>query len=200
MQHIAPAMIVDVRTRLEHHARHLFVERRLFWILLVVGLIADLWSKAWAQGAVMPEGWELGHYTPSIPVIEGVFAWKWAANIGAAFSILSGQTTLLAVIGIAALIGVFWYVYQTPTDQRMLLVGLGLVGSGAIGNVADRIQFGWVRDFMYFDFDLPFHESVSFIPKRYPVFNVADIAILGGVILMLVALSRMKEPEKPAKA
>ncbi len=178
------------------HLHHLFVERRLFWIILVIGLVADLASKVWAHSAVMPEGWQLGDPTPTIPVIEGVFAWKWAANVGAAFSMLAGQTVLLSVIGIAALGGVFWYVHETEPTQTSLLVGLGLVGSGAIGNVYDRVRFGWVRDFLYFDFDLPWHESVSFIPQRYPVFNVADIAILAGVVLMLIALSRMEQPEK----
>ena len=182
----------------------IFLDRKIFWIVLVVGLVLDIGSKIWADGAIKPAGWQVGDPSPTFPVIEGVFAWKWAANIGAAFSIFAGKRWMLAVIGVLALVGVVYYVYKTPKTDRTLLFGLGLVGSGAVGNVHDRIAFGWVRDFMYFDFDLPLYDAVSFIPQRYPVFNVADIAILGGVILLVTTLTiqerRLKREEREAKA
>lgn len=179
--------------------KRLFHTKAIFWIWLVVGLVADLGSKIWAESSIMPTGWQPGQTTPVIPVIEGVFAWKWAVNLGAAFSILHGQVALLATIGSLALIGMVFYVYKLDPSEKGLLVGLGLVASGAVGNVSDRIRFGWVRDFMYFDFDLPFHDSVGFIPQRYPVFNVADISILVGAVFLVVA-SYQHDKRKAAEA
>lgn len=173
-------------------------ERRLFWALLMAGLVADLGSKMWAEAALRPAGWVVGHATPVHPVIEGVFAWKWAGNVGAAFSMLAGQVALLAIIGVAVLIGIVVYAYRVGPQHRGMHVALGLVSSGAVGNIVDRMRLGYVRDFMYFDFDLPFHESVGFIPQRYPVFNVADIAILTGAILLVIASRKLEQDEKAA--
>ena len=177
--------------------KRFYVGKAIFWWFFIIGLVADLGSKAWAGAAVRPENWQLGMETPVIPVIEGVFAWKWAVNLGAAFSIFHGKVVFLAVVGAVALIAMFAYVYTVKAEERGMLIGLGLVASGAVGNVADRVTYGWVRDFLYFDFDLPFHETVSFIPQRYPVFNVADISILVGAVLLVVA---SYQQEKRAKA
>lgn len=178
----------------------LFQAKRLFWIVTFVGLVLDLGSKMWAESAIKPAGWIVGGPSPTHPFIEGVLAWKWAGNVGAAFSILSGKVFLLAFIGIVAMAGVIWYVYKTPKDQKGMLISLGLIASGAVGNLYDRISFGWVRDFIYFDFDLPFHASVSWIPQRYPVFNVADIAILFGAVMLIFATHKMEKAEKAAAA
>ncbi len=168
----------------------------IFYIWTVAGLIADLGSKNWAEAAVRPDGYQPGNPTPVIPLIDGVFAWKWAVNHGAAFSMLSGNTLLLTLVGLFALGVMLLYVYRAEITERLLLVGLGLVASGAIGNLWDRIRFGWVRDFMYFDFALPGHDTLPFIPQRYPVFNVADIAILVGAVLVVIASS--KKPPAPS--
>ena len=61
------------------------------------------------------------------------------------------------------------------------------MAQSTIGNVVDRVTRGYVRDFIFFDFELPFHETVSFIHKYYPVYNVADIWILAGAITLLFA-------------
>ena len=180
----------------------LFTDKPLFWGILIAGLVSDIGSKMWAEAAIKPEGWELGTRfpTPTVPFIDGVIAWKWAANIGAAFSIFSGQTVLLASVGCIALLGILWYAHVTPKSDRLMLISLGLVASGAIGNVFDRITRGYVRDFIFFDFELPFHESVSFIPKYYPVYNVADIWILAGAVMLLIAGYRAEKQLAAAKA
>ena len=167
----------------------LVTDKPYFWAVLVAGLVSDIGSKMWAEAAIKPIDWALSSRTPTptVPFIEGVIAWKWAANIGAAFSIFSGQTVLLATVGLIALLGILWYAHITPKSDRLMLVSLGLVASGAIGNVFDRVTRGYVRDFIFFDFELPFHETVGFIPKYYPVYNVADIWILAGAIMLLVA-------------
>ncbi|MBT9558394.1 MAG: signal peptidase II [Myxococcales bacterium] len=181
----------------------LYQGKMLFYVVTLIGLVADLGTKVWAEGAVRPDGYDpmTSPGTPVISVIDGVLAWKWAVNFGAAFSFLSGQVLLLSVIGILALVALGFYLASARPDEKTMLVGLGLVASGAVGNIWDRINFGWVRDFIYFDFDLPGHTLTSWIPKRYPVFNVADIAILAGAVLIVIASSRQqKATTTPAPA
>lgn len=169
-----------------------FKSKGIFWIILVGGLVADLATKAWADAAVRPTD-------PDVtPVIDGIIGWKWATNEGAAFSIMHGRPVLLALIAAGVLGMLFLYMYKADAKRRWFLAALGLVASGAIGNLHDRILLGHVRDFMFFIFDLPFHGTniLGFeIPVKYPVFNVADIAIIVGVLLLI--LISFKSEKKP---
>ncbi|MFT7621426.1 MAG: signal peptidase II [Myxococcota bacterium] len=174
-------------------------QHRLFWLTLFVGLVLDLGSKVWAEGNFQPEGWTVGDPTPVHSIIEGFLAWKWAGNLGAAFSMMAGKVVLLASLGIVILAGLIWYAHSLPPTDKLSAVTLGLIGSGAVGNLWDRITFGYVRDFIYFDFDLPFHEAVSFIPRRYPVFNVADIWIIVGAVLLVITVQIEANRQKAAE-
>ena len=174
----------------------MFTRKGLFWIVLLVSLVADIATKAWADAYVRPT-------QPDVtPIIDGFIGWKWAENQGAAFSIMHGRPLLLALIAGGVLLAVFGYVYKAEPKRRWFLAALALVAAGAIGNLYDRILLGHVRDFMFFIFDLPFHGSSIplldwTIPLKYPVFNVADIEIIAGV-LILVAMSFKPEKKKPA--
>lgn len=175
-------------------AERAFKSKGIFWIILVGGLVADLASKAWADAVVRPTD-------PNVtPIIDGFIGWKWATNEGAAFSILHGRPVLLAVIAAAVLGALFLYMYKAEPKRRWYLIALGLVASGAIGNLYDRILLGHVRDFMFFIFDLPYHGTsiLGFeIPRKYPVFNVADMAIIAGVLL-LILISFKSDKKKEA--
>lgn len=174
----------------------MFTRKGLFWIVLLVSLVADIATKAWADAYVRPT-------QPDVtPIIDGFIGWKWAENQGAAFSIMHGRPLLLALIAGGVLLAVFGYVYKAEPKRRWFLAALALVAAGAIGNLYDRILLGHVRDFMFFIFDLPFHgTSIPVldwtIPLKYPVFNVADIEIIAGV-LILVAMSFKPEKKKLA--
>lgn len=176
-----------------------FTSKGLFWIVLIGGLVADLASKAWADAYVRPTD-------PIVtPIIEGFIGWKWATNEGAAFSILEGRPVVLGLIAAAVLSVLFLYMYKADPKRRWYLAALALVASGAIGNLHDRMLLGHVRDFMFFTFDLPMHGwgfkfwVIDFeIPLKYPVFNVADIAIIAGVILLV--LMSLRSPKKKSDA
>jgi signal peptidase II len=178
--------------------QRLFTRKLIFWGSLAALLVADLATKAWASANVQPAGERI------IPVIDGVLAWKWAENEGAAFSIFHGNVGMLAVIASLVLGALLVYMFKAEPKRRFFLLALGLVASGAIGNLYDRLTRGSVRDFLFFDFDLPFWGkgiglfgySIE-IPQRWPVFNVADIAIMAGVAILLVQ-SFAPQP-KPAK-
>ena len=171
-----------------------FTTKGLFWIILIAGLVADLATKSWADTHVRPTD-------PYVtPVIDGFIGWKWATNEGAAFSIMHGRPVLLALIAGAVLSVLFLYMYKAEPRRRWFLGALGLVASGAIGNLYDRLLLGHVRDFMFFTFDLPFHGTkiLNFeIPLKYPVFNVADMAIIAGVLVLIVMSFKGEKPKEP---
>jgi signal peptidase II len=104
-------------------------------------------------------------------------------NTGVAFSLFSGGGTIVLVITLAALAGLTGYFVLRPA-RRLLWLPTGLLLGGAIGNLIDRIREGAVTDFI----KLP----------HWPAFNVADMAITFGVIVLLYTIesgSRRGAPE-----
>ncbi len=105
---------------------------------------------------------------------EGFFRINYVTNVGGVFGILGNQAfllTLTAIVGIAAILIYMRY----PHFKSMLVrIALGLLLGGAVGNLIDRLAFGWVVDFI----DI----------GAWPVFNLADSAITVGVILMIYYL------------
>ncbi len=112
----------------------------------------------------------------SFPVLEGVLWITYAQNRGAAFSILQSQTVLLIIVTVAVFGFVWWkrrhFALYPPLFRFGLITALG----GALGNLIDRIRLGYVVDFIDFHF--------------WPVFNVADIAIVVGVSLVFYVIIR----------
>ncbi len=106
-----------------------------------------------------------------------VFALNYVQNTGAAFSILQNSTELLIILSVAAFIGIFAYIIKhLKTISMKSLFCLALLSAGIAGNMHERIVFGFVRDY----FQLKFID--------FPVFNVADIFINVGVILLIIII------------
>lgn len=104
-------------------------------------------------------------------------------NTGAAFGILRGlpealRFPLFALVLIIALLAILIFLRRVAENDRLLVISLGLVLGGAIGNSIDRFKFGYVTDF------LGFHWFGN-LQYQWPPFNVADSAITIGVILIL---------------
>jgi signal peptidase II len=104
-------------------------------------------------------------------------------NTGAAFGILRGlpeslRFPLFAIVLIVALLAIFIFLKKASEKDSVLVVSLGLILGGAIGNSIDRFRFGYVTDF------LGFHWFGN-LQYQWPPFNVADSAITIGVILIL---------------
>jgi signal peptidase II len=139
-------------------------------IVIAVALVADQGSKAWARGALV-EG-------SPVPVIDGYWDWELAYNPGAAFSMLGDGSArvVLALIGFAALVAIGWMLVKARPEQRMLRCALALVGAGAAGNLIDRVASGVVTDFVRWRV----HEHA------WPIFNIADAALLIGGALLLI--------------
>ena len=149
----------------------------LAFLSVLIMIALDQLVKYWTVSALKPVG--------SIPIFENIFHLTYVENRGAAFSILQGQKLffvavtvfVLAVIIIAFRKG--WIMHFTGKWALLMVAG------GAIGNVIDRIFRGFVVDM--FDFCL----------INYPVFNVADIFVVcGGILLIYYVMFKHPEPEK----
>lgn len=110
-------------------------------------------------------------YKQSIPVIKGVFHITLIHNRGAAFGILKNQVPLFIFTSIFAII-LIYISLRNGHNKRLSLysVSLTFILAGAIGNLIDRVFFGYVIDFLDF--------------RVWPVFNIADSAITLGAILL----------------
>ncbi|MBL4907731.1 MAG: signal peptidase II [Sneathiella sp.] len=98
-------------------------------------------------------------------------------NSGVSFGMFAGgDTTRWILISVSIIISIILVVVLAKSDKKMIGYAIGLVLGGAIGNIVDRLHYGRVADF--FDVDLIF--------MRWPAFNIADIAIVCGVMLMLL--------------
>ncbi len=98
-------------------------------------------------------------------------------NTGVAFSMFSGGGPIVVVIAIVAL-GALLAFFITHLHRRLIWLPTGLLLGGAAGNLIDRIRLGAVTDFI----KLP----------HWPAFNVADIAVTGGVLVLIYVLERVK--------
>lgn len=101
---------------------------------------------------------------------------SYVQNTGAAWSILSGHSTLIIVITICLLIFVYNMMFSYE-ENRFNNLAFGLLFGGIIGNFADRIFMGCVRDFI----------DVNIFGYNFPVFNIADIGIVLGVIFLIIS-------------
>jgi signal peptidase II len=117
--------------------------------------------------------------------------WLWfthVVNFGAAFSTFYGQKLLLSIFAVAISLGIILYERFSNTYRTKLLsFSLGFLLAGALGNLTDRLRFGYVTDFL----DLR-HNSQNI----WPIFNVADISINIGIgLLILFYLFQDKKSE-----
>lgn len=127
--------------------------------------------------------WILQNFTlyESKELIPGCFNLTYITNNGAAFSMLAGQPALwrqIFFVGAAGAALVFIWLAQRSFGRNSVLytVALALIAGGAIGNLIDRIRFGFVIDFL----------DVFFSGHHFPAFNIADAAISVGVTLFMV--------------
>ncbi len=149
------------------------------WYYLLAALIVllDQVSK-WVIVRFM----EIGQ---SIPVIGDFFQITSHRNRGAAFGILQDQRLFFIVITIFILAGIIWYMQKMKKEgSRLLQFSLGLILGGAIGNFIDRLLTGEVVDFLKFRFQ--FNWFGSEVDYTYPIFNIADSAIVIGVMLIFL--------------
>jgi signal peptidase II len=112
-------------------------------------------------------------------------------NTGAAFGILNltdfpFKTPILITVHVIALLSIGLYAVSLPLNQRLVRTGLGLILGGAVGNLIDRLRYGYVLDFV----------DVYWRQYHFWAFNVADAAITIGVAMIILDLLVTHGPAK----
>lgn len=142
----------------------------------------------------------------SINIIGNFFRLTYVENPGMAFGLRMENTTLFLVLSLFAAGLVFYYMYKLRNEPWQLQVAIAMIAAGAIGNLSDRFIRGSVVDFMdfeFFDITIPafnlFGINFAGYPMtRWPVFNIADMAVSCGMIIIFAYILIKGDPEKSA--
>ncbi len=136
-------------------------------IIIIIVVLFDQISKYLVQSQITLQ---------NVQIIDNFFYLTYVGNTGAAWSIFSGNTGILALVSAVAVGLMVWYIVAKK-PSKWTQIGLSLMIAGALGNLIDRLFIGFVRDFLNF----------YIFGYDFPIFNVADISLCVGVgILILV--------------
>ncbi len=153
--------------------------KKLYIVLIaIVILIMDIISKQLIINNLI-----IGE---SISVIKNFFNISYIQNTGAAWGIFSSSTMLLIIFSILVLIVIIWIIVKEKKMKTSSIIAFGLLIGGLIGNLIDRIRYGYVIDF--FDFKI--------FGYSFPVFNVADMSICIGIFLIIYLIIWGEKNEK----
>jgi signal peptidase II len=149
-------------------------QRLLFWVAAVSVLISDQLSKRWVV-----ENFQKYVSVQPVEWLESIFSFTFLDNTGVAFGLFSGFGGIFKVLSTLIILALLVFYYQLEEEEHWLThLALGVQIGGALGNLVDRFVRGAVVDFI----------DVNFWPfKEWPVFNIADSAIVVGVGLLLLA-------------
>ncbi|MDX1418747.1 MAG: signal peptidase II [Rubricoccaceae bacterium] len=172
---------------------------RVLWVTLLI-VVVDQLTKVWVKVSMAPQ--------TSIPVVGDLFRVTFTENPGMAFGLSLGSKlflTLFSIVATALIALYLWHVRRGPAGYRL---SLALILGGALGNIIDRVFYGaiWgecypgegsrlfygcVVDFIHIDLWRGFvPEAVPFLGGRYfavfPIGNIADLAIIGGVAAIII--------------
>ncbi len=113
---------------------------------------------------------------PAYVLIDGVLELQYLENRGSAFGMLQNQKFLILFVGIVFMVMLLLFLFKLPQKKKFCIVHvlLAVIIAGGIGNMIDRLRFDYVVDF------------ISFVLINYPIFNVADIYIVVGTIILFV--------------
>lgn len=152
----------------------------IFIALLVLGL--DRFTKLWALNVLKDK--------ESIEVIKNFFNLTYVENRGAAFGILQGNVLLLSIISIIFMVFLLLMYKRSGSKSLLYRVSLGLIISGALGNLYDRFKYKFVVDMFHFHYGNTY---------EFPVFNVADIAVVLGTFLLMIYYFVIEPKESKTK-
>ncbi len=159
---------------------------------LIPALALDLWSKAWA--------WDNLRMQPSRVIVPDFFHLEFAFNTGSAFGFLRDagwSRAFFIAITVAALVYMARLAMTLPTKAPSGFIAIGLIASGALGNLHDRFVRVFMDQYGVVDFIVVYYWP----GQRWPAFNIADAALVAGVLLFMIYLHRHGDPsDQPALA
>lgn len=146
----------------------------ILFLTTVIVLVVDQWTKHLVHTRF--------RWGESVQYIESFFALTYVRNSGAAFGLLHKapawfRDPFFIVVPLVALIVILVLFVKLKEDQKWTALALSLILSGAVGNLIDRLRFGYVIDFLDFHWKEVYH---------WPAFNVADSCIVVGVAVMFI--------------
>ncbi len=174
-------------------------------VLSIASLFADVASKLWAEK-------KLEGYPGYVNVVEEHLMFILAKNKGGAWGLLQSQSEnvrrpFFLLVSVAAIAFIVTLYRRLQPKQHALKWGLPLVLGGALGNVFDRIRYGYVIDFI--DYRAEWIRKMNELVQKYypnhivtdhwPTFNVADVAICVGVALMAVDMMTSRRGKRPVR-
>jgi signal peptidase II len=139
----------------------------VFAAVLTLTLIVDQVTKAAVRAWMGPVG-------TSIALLGDLLRLTYVRNPGAAFGMLPQQRGVFVAVSFLVILGIGLYIYKMRPTRSVVVVALGFVCGGALGNLIDRLAFGKVTDFIEV--------------RHIPVFNAADSAISIGVAMLVLWL------------
>ena len=151
--------------------------KKLRYIIIAAIIAADHLLKYYIRSSM--------YVGQSNRVIDGVFSITYVQNRGAAFSIFEGQETLLMLFPAIAVIIAIWYMEKHKKEHWTFLAAMEMIIAGGVGNLIDRVALGFVTDMFDFHF--------------WPVFNIADIAIVVGCGFLILFMFKFDESDKKEK-
>ena len=174
----APTGREKLRSKMPTAKAHL-----IFWPIAILGAATDLWTKhavfEWLQSRPYNE----------FSVIDGFAGFVLRENSGAAFSIASGQTSMLIAVSVVALVVVIAIFLFGRIRQTLMLIILAMFTAGITGNLYDRMfNNGFVRDFI----------DVYYRDYHWPAFNIADSLLCIAVAILVIVNLTSASSQKPA--
>ncbi len=141
----------------------------VYFLLSLIIVAIDQLTKKMAVDHLIGQGPQ--------PLIDGFLGLRYIENRGAAFSILNNKQLLLILVTFVILGLIVGLLVKAIMNHSMIIVKISyaLIIAGALGNFIDRIRLNYVVDFLEFRF------------IKFPIFNVADVSVVSGVILLVIA-------------
>jgi signal peptidase II len=144
-------------------------------IIALVSLSLDQITKTIVRNEIAIRG--------TVEVIRGFFEISYSENTGAVFGSFQGRNRIFIIVSFLAIIFIFFY-YSKFKENLWMKLALGFILGGALGNLTDRIFFGFVTDFLRF--------KIWFLrPFWWPNFNIADASVTIGALMLFIGMFRI---------
>lgn len=153
------------------------MKNKIIFLVSIIVFIVDIISKILVSNFMLED--------QSIKIINNFLYFTYAKNTGISFSFLEGNMLFIISMTLIIVVLLIKYVYNKKLDLKEK-ISYGLVLGGAIGNLFDRIVYGYVIDFI----------DVYIFGYDYPIFNVADSCVVVGIILILLLSFKSEGSEK----
>ena len=171
--------------------------------LSAIIIVLDQVTKLLVKGFSVPilqihhAGMGLGS---SVPLLGNVLRLTYIENPGMAFGLQIGSQFVLAILSLAASIGVLYYLLKVRDQASIVRISMAMILGGAFGNVIDRVFYG----VLFGNAPLFYGKVVDFIDvsflhlSRFGIFNIADAAVTTGAVILLVFNSALDTVEQPS--